>query len=502
MAAATTGNQTKISIKVMVHKKDNRVLFAEADSSFIDILFSFMTLPLGLLVKIFEKYQDDKFEAIRGLKNLYKSVVDLPDRYMVTEESKSMIINPISLLSDLHQKLEITLDEIKPTSYFICQNWDYTTHYPYFTTCNLTRCTYSSCGKLMNQEIELDPTSKKSVECLDGSVFVSDVATFLVSDDLRVTPNTSGSTFQFLSDLGATDASQLEERTFDIGQEQVLALLQGALLFKYPLTYMVFSNKHPIRDLANPKQETSGQHLTKDIAAISKTMTIKVNLQKSSSKFLFAEVEDDFADFVFGFLMIPLGTAIGKLMNCNSSRQGLDNLYESISKMNEGYIKSQQLKNMLIQPQLAWNYISKNQIFPVCSYSRSSEMEVLTGSSIYCHSYSLQNNRGLNLTYDKTPRGRGCINETFRELILEDPRVQKGFLKGPAKFMLTDDFVLTPLSSFSTIALLNKMKVPLNDVVEHELSIGIEEGSKILQESLKPSGSLSDALLKERIQAH
>ncbi|MFS7915144.1 hypothetical protein Hanom_Chr02g00161851 [Helianthus anomalus] len=43
--AATTSNEAKVSIKVIVDKLNKRVVYAEADYTFVDILFSFMTLP-------------------------------------------------------------------------------------------------------------------------------------------------------------------------------------------------------------------------------------------------------------------------------------------------------------------------------------------------------------------------------------------------------------------------------------------------------------------------
>ncbi|KAJ0540825.1 hypothetical protein HanRHA438_Chr09g0377631 [Helianthus annuus] len=40
--------------------------------SFVDILFSFMTLPVGTIVKMLGKHPDAKFEALGSLNNLYQ----------------------------------------------------------------------------------------------------------------------------------------------------------------------------------------------------------------------------------------------------------------------------------------------------------------------------------------------------------------------------------------------------------------------------------------------
>jgi hypothetical protein len=36
---------TKVSLKLLIEKKSQRVLFAEADKEFVDLLFSIFTLP-------------------------------------------------------------------------------------------------------------------------------------------------------------------------------------------------------------------------------------------------------------------------------------------------------------------------------------------------------------------------------------------------------------------------------------------------------------------------
>ncbi|KAI3701655.1 hypothetical protein L6452_26891 [Arctium lappa] len=335
-----------------------------------------------------------------------------------------MMLNPRTSSYDHCRKLKLNIDDTEPIKYFLCRNSYCSQYYLYFSSCNSVKC--SGCGKLMNQE---------NVESrYDGGVFVPTLTTFIVTDDLCVKPNTSDLSIQLIRDLGFADASQLEERSIDIGREQILILVNAALLFKYPLTYLVFHNVQPIEGSVNPKLGSLSQHLTsneKDTHL--KTMT---------------------------------STLIGKLMNGNTSTLAcMNNLFASISNMSVGtYIKSQDLKDMLIQPMLEWKYVSVNQIFP------------------------------LNASKSFTRKSHPCST-------LKDPRIEGRFLKAHAtKFMLTDDLVVTPLSSVSVIAMLNKLKVPLIDVEQHSLSIGIEQGLKILMASFKSNTALTDALLREIIE--
>ncbi|PWA61171.1 hypothetical protein CTI12_AA374670 [Artemisia annua] len=468
MAASTTANdKDKISLKLMVNTEENRVIFAEADSTLVDTLFSFMTLPLGTIVRLLEKVSDEKVKTLGSLNNLYHSLVDFPDKYMSSEESKFLMLNPRSSSYDYCQKLKLNIDDTEPGKYFVCENSDcYRRSGALYSFCCSAKCRY--CGKLMNQQIKfMGSTIRK------GSGFVSDEMTFVVTDDLNVFPNTLGLSIRKRCDFGTTDLSKLEQRSFDIGLEQMLTLLKAAIYCKYPLTYLVFNSSQPIRELFSPEQGNIIQHLTKnETAENSKRLTLKVNLQKSTSKFLLAEADEDFADFIFGFLEIPLGILIGKLMKGSSSLDSLDNLFASISNMSvEGCIKSQDLKDMLIKPQLAYKHVSQNQIFP---------LDVLNNVQLFCHScYYYPKNKVV--PYIKCSDKKDeidenlCDNRRCDAIAFKDARAQGRYLKTSAKVMLTDDLVITPLSSISTVSVLKKLKVSLNDIEEHNISIGIEE---------------------------
>ncbi|KAJ9551071.1 hypothetical protein OSB04_015116 [Centaurea solstitialis] len=457
--AATAKKDNKISLKVMVHKEKNQVVFAEADSTFVDTLFSIMTLPLGTLFRVLEKCPDKNLKTVGCLNNVYRSLAELPAGYFTDEENKFLMLNPRTYGYDYCFHLEHKIDDTEPTNYFKCGGWLCNRPGFSFTTCSYAKCIY--CGSVMNEEAgdQFDGDDEESV-------FVPNLVSFIVTDDLRVMPNTSDFSIPLVCDLGSTDPSHLEERTIDICREQMVILVKAALLCKNPLTYLVFHNMHPSGGLVT-KLGTSIQHLTSNEEDTKiKKLTLRVSWQKSTSKFLFAEANEDFVDFLFGFLEIPLGTLVGKLNNGNTSFECLNNLFASISNMSVGEcIKSQKLKDMLIQPLLVYKYVSGNQIFP---------LNVPKSYEIHYHE---------------------------PKLYLKDPRdLEDRYLKSPSKFMLTDDLVVTPLSSISVFAMLNKLKVPLNDVEQHAIVIGIKEGLKILNAALESNSAFTDGLLAEIIE--
>ncbi|KAJ9551065.1 hypothetical protein OSB04_015110, partial [Centaurea solstitialis] len=472
--ATTIANQDKISLKVLVDKEENKVIFAEADNNFVDALFSFMALPLGTIVRILGKSPDQRLNPIVSLQNLHKSLVELPECYLSAEEGKFMMLNPRTKLHECCRNLKLKIDDTEPTKYFICENEGCKASGSYFSNCSLARC--YCCGKEMTREIKYQSILDLRIEHFryhGGGVLLPNLKTFIVTDDLFVMPNTLDLGLELLGDLGFTGTSHVEERTIDIGREQMIILLRAALVLKYPLTYMVFNIIHPIG--------TPAQHLTcNEEDKNSKTIKLKLTLQKSTSKFLFAEAGEDFVDFLFGFLEIPLGTLIGESMKDNTSLESLENLFDSISNMRykEGCARWYYVKPMLIEPELVWKCVFENQIFP----PRNSE--IFTDITYY-----------PPVLGDTTIRSENVSDYSSYKRTFKDPRVEGNFVKAGTKFMVTDDLTVTPLSTISAIAIMNKAKVPLKDLEHHVVTIGIEEGLNILNASLKSRSTLTDVLL-------
>ncbi|KAD4179866.1 hypothetical protein R6Q59_023268 [Mikania micrantha] len=162
-------------------------------------------------------------------------------------------------------------------------------------------------------------------------------------------------------------------------------------------------------------------------------------------------------------------------------------MYSSISSMTAGeYIKSQDLKNMLLDPQLMHTKLSEKQIFP---------HSVFCDSKSYCHTY--MSPLGFYAYMTRSVDREGHEKEMFCICSLKDSRVDGRYLKASAKFMVTDDLVITPLSLLSSITMLSKLNVPLNDVEVHKVSIGIKEGLEILDASLKSFSTFTDSILKK-----
>ncbi|GJU90246.1 hypothetical protein Tco_1302669 [Tanacetum coccineum] len=449
---------SKLVLKLVVHKEEKRVLFAEADSNFVDTLFSIMTLPMATVVRCLGNSLDNKVKVLGSLKNLYNSLSNLPDNCQSTEGIKQTLLNTRTSAHDYCIKLKLNIDNSECTKYYVCEDWDCSRcSGANFSTIPYVRCVY--CGKKMNHNSQYEDLTATRGNCIDVPVSCQGPKLHPITDDLHVIATTSA---QYHSDsfcpwnhsaLGITDTSQIEKRNFDIDVNQIRILLKGALSLQNPLTYMVFSST---QDTGIPRPAVSVKPMVTKAQSTNLTasMTLKVMLQKSTSKLLFAEANSNMVEFLFGFLEIPLGTLVGKLMNGMTSYVSLDNLYKSISKLSVGeYIKSHDLKDMLINPTLVHKCLSKNQIFPI---------KVSRGPEVYYHTYLENCWRRSYMTSSSISRKLevGHKDKNCSSMAHIDIRVQGQYLKASAKFMVTDDLVITPFSSTSTLIMLISFKVP------------------------------------------
>lgn len=73
----------------------------------------------------------------------------------------------------------------------------------------------------MNEEISFLEYEENDVE----GVFMRDKSSFIITDDLRVTDDSTSSLLQTLKDLGCADVSKLREQVLDIGFKEVRSFL-------------------------------------------------------------------------------------------------------------------------------------------------------------------------------------------------------------------------------------------------------------------------------------
>lgn len=202
----------------------------------------------------------------------------------------------------------------------------------------------------------------------------------------------------------------------------------------------------------------------------SNTVSIKISIKKSNNKVLFAEVEEDFVEFLCSILTTPLGSMMN-LLRGNTCLGSMDNFYTSVSNWNIGSpFISNELKDRLVSPQLAIHHKSRNNgLF---------SLKEADAPSFYCYSYCIENcPRKRFFGYLTLTKGTAEDREAYYSLLTmkKHAMVEGCFVKKPAMFMVTDDLTVSPLSYISRISLLNRSGILSTEIDVQVVEIGKEE---------------------------
>ncbi|XP_041991596.1 uncharacterized protein LOC121742505 [Salvia splendens] len=343
--------------------------------------------------------------------------------------------------------LKQSITESQPAKYFYCYVCGREAHSVsiYHGQANCLR--HTTCDK--------KDEPKKVPKAASEGVFAADRASFIISDDLEIFPSVIG-IFQIISILGITNIDEAESIDVKIGFNEILSLLKGSFVSPTPLSHLIL-NKANLPLALEPMTLVNHSEIKDKLG--SKKMVLKVFMQRSKSKVLYAVAEDEFVEFLFSLFVIPLG-GVGHLLAGKTCIKAIDNLQRSVADLADKYFKSPSMKKRLMKPTLVHGSISENYILPLDqACMRHDELENFKFSSL------------------KFPEGQGK------------------YLKGPIAYMVTDDLTVNPLCIQSTISALREKNIPMSDVKEIEVQVGLKEALSILKASLTSTSALTDALL-------
>lgn len=89
-----------INLKAVVDKTKNEVIFIESNSDFVDVLLSFLTIPLGTIIKLARNQSLPS--GMNCINNLHGSVESMDDKYFnfpSHEAGKGLTLSPKILLN-------------------------------------------------------------------------------------------------------------------------------------------------------------------------------------------------------------------------------------------------------------------------------------------------------------------------------------------------------------------------------------------------------------------
>ena len=208
----------------------------------------------------------------------------------------------------------------------------------------------------------------------------------------------------------------------------------------------IFSSNAPLTDTFLNRQslqgvmktcETLSTDLEREIDESEGVITFSAIVRKHDMKVLYVECGEDFVDLLFTFLAFPLESILN--ISGDSSTFGcIGNLFKSFKVL--------------------------------------SATEVSTSKAVLPHYYTCQKQL-LNIIIEQ-PQSFHRIS-TKEPLALIDSKSHggdqssggSGFMKRDAKFTVSDDLIITPMTSSSAICILKKLESQANDIQVQEIRI-------------------------------
>ncbi|KAJ1400192.1 hypothetical protein SESBI_29752 [Sesbania bispinosa] len=226
---------SKVTLKLLIDTKNQKVLFAEASKAVIDFLFNLLRLPVGTVVRLLSKNG-----MVGSIGNLYQSVENLNENYMQPNLHKDALLKPSSIeISGLlpSNTYSGNVHDDFGTKFYMCLGRCNSN-----VTCdNKTVC---QCGRVMATEVRYvgkKVTDQENISLKSG--FVKEIVTFMVMDDLVVEPMSTISSITLLNKFNVKEVGTLQEKVVELGMPEGIKLLKAALQTKMVLT-SVFLNKN------------------------------------------------------------------------------------------------------------------------------------------------------------------------------------------------------------------------------------------------------------------
>ncbi|KAF7056009.1 hypothetical protein CFC21_063480 [Triticum aestivum] len=433
-----------IKIKLAVDRSRNRVLFADAGSDFVDVLLSFLTLPLSAI----------QFCAATSpgcLFNLCDSVNRLTGgRLLKVEACHDMLLTP----STAHEfgGFWNSHDAFVKNQPNLQVDGDY------------CRC-WQVMARLVHVYNKVSSGSVMFVRCKEQ---------FMISDDLTIMP-ASTRTMQLLARNFGPGAilPDFEELEVCVGwTEVVVAMLKASLssdtIFTDIFLPMGSGDQDalaPVKPSINKKvvvapNEDSGPHAPLECK-------IKLFYDGQEKKVMYAECKHEFVDLLLGFLAYPLGCVIKNMRDNGVTSPlgnggGFDNLYNSVVGLDAaGFITGGKSTETLLNPPL-----SPFSVRPKCATPKEHQEEPENYNGLVSYSWCA-----------------GCCLD-----LVED-----------RNYVVSDDLLMHQASGMSVTK--HWCRRDKANVVEMEITIGKPEAVELLQAMLTSRTPLTD-VFNNRLEEH
>ncbi|KAI5318097.1 hypothetical protein L3X38_037805 [Prunus dulcis] len=225
-------------------------------------------------------------------------------------------------------------------------------------------------------------------------------------------------------------------------------------------------------------------------------VSLKLLIDTNGRKVLFAEARKDVVDFLFSLLSLPVGTVI-RLLSKDGMVGSMGKLYESVENLNDTYLQPNLDKDTLLKPKTTVaganilpqltnniNVDSNSKQFYMCSNCYPRHISDVYGTPCP-NSY---NSIITSVTYVSPQASSSPVVATSGS--------EGGYVKGVVTYMVMDNLEVKPMSTISSIALLNQFNVKdVGALQEKVVHLGMKEGLKLLKASFETSAVLTKVFL-------
>ncbi|KAL2323894.1 hypothetical protein Fmac_022952 [Flemingia macrophylla] len=232
-------SSANLTLKLLIDTKRDKVLFAEASKSVVDFFLNLLCLPISSVIRLLSKN-----EMVGCLGNLYESVENLNDTYMQPDTNKDVLLKPIApissaAISGLLPSNVNRSDKREETKFYRCP-----CHDDYVTCNSRTICPIQYCGNRMTSEMKYVDDNEVAEDVLPNkNGFVKEVVTYMIMDDLVITPMSTISSITLLNKFNVKEVGALEEKVVELGMKEGVNLLKASLQSKMVLTNVFIKNK-------------------------------------------------------------------------------------------------------------------------------------------------------------------------------------------------------------------------------------------------------------------
>ncbi|KAK7270083.1 hypothetical protein RIF29_22982 [Crotalaria pallida] len=211
-------SSTKVTLKLLIDTKREKVLFAEASKAVIDFLFNLLRLPIGTVVRLLTKEN-----MVGSLGNLYDSVENLNDSYMQPNQGKEVLLKPRALISSTEisgflpapNDGDDNKENVVEAKFYMCPSrCKYNVTSDIKTPCPQCRSDMYSEVRYVGKKVAGEKV------CSTSGGFVKEVVTYMVMDDLVIQPMSTISSITILNKFSVKEVGALQEKVVELGMTE------------------------------------------------------------------------------------------------------------------------------------------------------------------------------------------------------------------------------------------------------------------------------------------